>query len=491
MNDNMNLFSHELLARKISEFFSGSKKTNSFVVAINGVWGTGKTHLMNNVLGYLSDSDYIKITFNAWRYSQREEIWRALLFCILDGCQKYVKNVNNQEYLKWKEKDINIISQLFDETEKSLYTAFVKEIPGEISIDTSRLVKTGLNMALKFVPWGEFGSEVISKFFVQKNDKGEVVEPTIGETEIEELWGIFSRSATKRNVEKITSIEQFRHSFEVLMRAVLVGEYEGGTKKDTLSKHGKKIKLIVAIDDLDRCLPENTLEILEAIKLFMDFPGAYFMLAMDGDIIQQGLEMRYDKYGFTNIRAKDYYEKTIDLSFNIPPLLRDNFHLYVNSLTQYGEQYMQMYDVLSIALKSNLRAWERYVNRTDFNRSVLEEVAQEDIFADELVLKNFMKLQCFSYQWPEVYGKIYDYNTYIMLEKATNEIVSYSNKAYQEVVEELRVLPFAEELKNVIKDKKILDFMRMEPLISQIQNDKIINLIFTFDKVDIPDIVCD
>jgi predicted KAP-like P-loop ATPase len=52
-------------------------------------------------------------------------------------------------------------------------------------------------------------------------------------------------------------------------------------------------RLIVFVDDLDRCLPEKALEVLEAIKLFLEVPGVIFILGMDQDVIRQGIEARY------------------------------------------------------------------------------------------------------------------------------------------------------------------------------------------------------
>ena len=43
----------------------------------------------------------------------------------------------------------------------------------------------------------------------------------------------------------------------------------------------KSGRLIVFVDDLDRCLPEKAIEVLEAIKLFLEVPGVVFVLGMD------------------------------------------------------------------------------------------------------------------------------------------------------------------------------------------------------------------
>ena len=44
---------------------------------------------------------------------------------------------------------------------------------------------------------------------------------------------------------------------------------------------GEDGRLVVFVDDLDRCLPEKAIEILEAIKLFLHVPQTIFVLGMD------------------------------------------------------------------------------------------------------------------------------------------------------------------------------------------------------------------
>ena len=481
MKENIDFFSHDIIAKQMSTIFSEKKFGGSFVVAINGAWGTGKTHLMNRVLSELDDFEYIKVNFNAWRYATKEDIRRALLICIIDECRRYVKDDSTRKYLGWGDKDCKIIEHMCDDTERALYTAFIKEIPGEVSINTENLLKTGMNMALKFVPWGNFGNEFIQKFLVKKGDEGSQ-DVYVEKEDIEELWDIFTRASTKRNIEKVIGVEQFRKSFESMLRAVLEGKSDGDTKKERLCVHGKEVKLVVAIDDLDRCLPEDALDILEAIKLFVDYSNTYFMIAMDGNVIQKGLNIRYNEYESIVIRAKDYYEKMIDLSFNIPSLVKEKVFSYIQSLSTNGADYIKIFDLLFIALNSNLRAWQRYIQRTDFNKIILEEIAGKNIFEDELILHAYMKLQCFSYQWPELYRTIYDMNTYLLLETKLEQISDYDKKDLKKILKELEQLAISEEVRYAITEKKIMDFIVMEPKLNKISKENL-NILFTFDKI--------
>lgn len=480
MNENIDFFSHNVIAKSMSKIISRQSLDGSYVIAINGAWGTGKTHLMTSVLSELDDLEYIKVNFNAWRYAAKEDIKRALLICIINECRRYVENDDKRKYLGWNDRDLKIIEQIFDNTERALYTAFVKEIPGEVSINTSNLLKTGINMALKFVPWGNFGNEFIQKFFIQKGSDGNIEETYVEKEDIEELWGIFTKSSTKRNIEKVIGIEQFRKSFELLLRAILEGRYTGDSKNEKLHEHNKKLRLVVAVDDLDRCLPEDALNVLEAIKLFIDYSNTYFMIAMDGNIIQKGLNIKYAEYDSVIIKAKDYYEKMIDLSFTMPALMREKIFSYIQSLSASGSDYIKLFDLLCIALNTNLRAWQRYIYRTDFNKIILNEIAGEENFQNEPILQAYMKLQCFSYQWPEVYRKIYDMETYLLLEQKLEQIANYDKKELEDVLKELEQLGIDKDVRSAIIEKKITDFIRKEPHLNGIEEDKL-DIFFTFD----------
>ena len=45
-------------------------------------------------------------------------------------------------------------------------------------------------------------------------------------------------------------------------------------------------RLVVLVDDLDRCLPATSIETLEAIRLFLFVPRAAFVIAADEGMIE-------------------------------------------------------------------------------------------------------------------------------------------------------------------------------------------------------------
>ena len=53
-------------------------------------------------------------------------------------------------------------------------------------------------------------------------------------------------------------------------------------------------RVVVFVDDLDRCLPANALEVLESMKLFFDLMGFVFVVGLDRGVIERSIEAKYE-----------------------------------------------------------------------------------------------------------------------------------------------------------------------------------------------------
>lgn len=90
--------------------------------------------------------------------------------------------------------------------------------------------------------------------------------------------------------------------------------------------NGPRLNFVVFIDDLDRCLPENAVQVLELIKTFLNLSAFAFVVALDDEIIERGVHHRYKEYRFHDredqapISGREYLEKIIHLPFRLPPL---------------------------------------------------------------------------------------------------------------------------------------------------------------------------
>jgi hypothetical protein len=72
---------------------------------------------------------------------------------------------------------------------------------------------------------------------------------------------------------------------------------------------------IVFIDDLDRCEPEQVLNLLSAIKLFFTYgEKTIFFCGIDKKAVEQAVKTKYGEI----VKANEYLEKIFDISFSMP-----------------------------------------------------------------------------------------------------------------------------------------------------------------------------
>jgi CheY-like chemotaxis protein len=74
--------------------------------------------------------------------------------------------------------------------------------------------------------------------------------------------------------------------------------------------------IVVFIDDLDRCSPENVLKVFEGLKLYLDAPGFVFVIGYDEGVI--GEAVASEKQYLRRATGRDYIEKIVQIVFRIP-----------------------------------------------------------------------------------------------------------------------------------------------------------------------------
>lgn len=111
------------------------------------------------------------------------------------------------------------------------------------------------------------------------------------------------------------------------------------TFRETLGECLKKTgieRLVILIDDLDRCLPKTAIETLEAVRLYLFLPNTAFVVAADEAMIQYAVKQHFPELPSVNSGAKDYsinyLEKLIQVPFRIPMLGELETKQYVSLL---------------------------------------------------------------------------------------------------------------------------------------------------------------
>lgn len=88
----------------------------------------------------------------------------------------------------------------------------------------------------------------------------------------------------------------------------------------------KRSKLVIFIDDLDRCEPPKSADIVEAVNLFLDAEGCVFVIGMDSESVARSIEVKY-KDLFERMKAENagvvsigrlFLDKIVQIPFSVP-----------------------------------------------------------------------------------------------------------------------------------------------------------------------------
>jgi hypothetical protein len=289
------LFDFDRLAKTLATTVQRERDA-AFVLGLHGPWGAGKTTLMLSIRAKLAKSAII-IDFNAWKYQNKEALWRALILRVLDAVRD-----NGGDNAK------------IDELQRSLYEGFSVTERGPLQVNwtaaATEAIQLTISLAAVGLGVGFLGgvAGTFSKWFRQKKE-GDGKSEDIAKR-VEHAASVLQRKSIQRAVQHVVSIEQFVTVF-----------------REIVAPLGAVRRIYVLIDDLDRCLPESALEIFEAVKLFLDAPECTYIVAVDRSVIRRGLELRYPLNFQAGARAlppvvdpDEYIEKTISLSVDLPLL---------------------------------------------------------------------------------------------------------------------------------------------------------------------------
>jgi formylglycine-generating enzyme required for sulfatase activity len=303
------------LAIRLRQHFSDEKADASLVIGIFGEWGSGKSNLLQLVhdqFGELPQREekkegekkappVIVVPFNPWRYEKEEHLLVPLLKTMQRELLGYAEEHQSRlEGLGWSKESPKRIARFFGVS--ALAFAKALKVSGEIP---------GVGSAeFSFSDFIEIGAEAF---------KDKPVPP-----------------------ELLDTLESYYFEFEQKLRDITSG-----------ASGEKPIHLLFLIDDLDRCLPEKAVEMLESIKLFLDVEGCAFVLAVDDEVVERGIIHRYRDYIFQGgnggsanrplpqmpITGTEYLEKIIQLPFRLPLPAKDEIRAFLRDIPAYSELF--------------------------------------------------------------------------------------------------------------------------------------------------------
>jgi len=146
-------------------------------------------------------------------------------------------------------------------------------------------------------------------------------------------------------------------------------------------------RLVVFIDDLDRCKKDATLHILEAIKLFLYSKRCVYTLGLDHEKICEAIASK-----FSEDVAEEYLDKIVQLPFFIPRIRFENMRKFLRFLvmSQYMDNEKDIEDLAQRVYDLREDRFDLEVKRNDIfkvNEKNLKEyhdiIEQQEIVIEE------------------------------------------------------------------------------------------------------------
>ncbi|HKZ54748.1 MAG TPA: SUMF1/EgtB/PvdO family nonheme iron enzyme [Anaerolineales bacterium] len=162
----------------------------------------------------------------------------------------------------------------------------------------------------------------------------------------------------------------FDHFDEALTR-LISSWIHGGLRAPKRPNESKGV-IVVLIDDLDRCLPEKTIQVLEAIKLFLDKPGAAFVVAAAERTVQLAVQAHYSRLAFGAQAGRDYLEKLFQLRFPLPQPARASLDVFASALPGTDDPDLrEALETIQVGGEANPRRLKTLLNEMHLGWAVL------------------------------------------------------------------------------------------------------------------------
>ena len=343
-------------AKTLADIIANPDTDTPLTIGVFGGWGRGKTSLMRMVRRRLVEETtntrfpVRPVWFNAWLYSREQALWRALISRVLEEVRQF--STLDQEAL-------NSLRRL----ETRLYPP-TAPAGGHLTLAPGAL--PGLDGAsLPAITC----LELLRRQAERDGETTDQLQTLIADIET-------SQALTRR--DQIAALDDFRHQFQRIVKKHVV-------------MHGR---LAVFVDDLDRCLPDKAVEVLEAVKLFLDVPGCVFVLGVAREIIEEGIRVRYTDYA-AQLDGGQYLEKIIQIPFSLPPIPPDAVEDYVKKVTAGNLPDERCETVFSVGLAPNPRRIKRTLNiflllwQLAQNREELREVIKPVRLAKIVIIQQY------------------------------------------------------------------------------------------------------
>jgi hypothetical protein len=400
--------------------------SQKFTVGIFSEWGTGKTTLMRLIVKdlmrkvcdtdslELTDEDYKKIIANFYspvNAIQMNDLAVQRRFRVVE----LIDNTSSERFLiRKKDQYVTVEKRLGNKT-LGLNELFISKVDDHhYEVYENDILPIWFN-AWRYEREEKFATIALMKtiaFAMGEHRIYKSIKPiilrglTIIGTDI--LRNVAQRyGMTERGIRELESnlIPKIEHLAEIDRDTIY---FDGLRKIEEEIRRIRTIypksKVVVFIDDLDRCMPETALEVFESIKVFLDIDGFVFILGLSRSIMDKLIDKRFKELGIT---PEEYIRKIIQVDIKIP-LWQNSaiMTLLENIMTSLNRKYFNHFnenqDLLQFLIEQNPRQLKRFVNGLLLLISANKYQPQQT--------KQHLVLQVLQKKWDELYQTLVDPN---------------------------------------------------------------------------------
>ncbi len=170
-------------------------------------------------------------------------------------------------------------------------------------------------------------------------------------------------------------------------------------------------RVVVFVDDLDRIRPTMAMELLEAIKNFINVHGCVFVMALDYEVVQRGM---VEKLGLDvqKTRGKAFFDKMIQLPFVVPTTSYKLDEYIIDLLNKSGlpciransddpENRQFFLDITRFTVGRNPRSIKRVVHYTNLLERIHKHNSGHETTDEQC--KILFALVSMQIAWPELF----------------------------------------------------------------------------------------
>ena len=266
-------------------------------IGIFGSWGMGKSFLLEHIEREIDarqppEADVVPrvhvVRFNAWEYSATEVVWPGL-------ARKIVTHLDRLDTWPWYRRLGTRVRWNVARQWRELRTQL---IAGALVVGTAIAIalqrgEDGIATAIVSVTTG------LGVLGLLKAAKDPVANW---------LTALFCDSDYGR---QLGVMEDIKHDLESLEARLHRTDADGN---DVVTG-----RILVLIDDLDRCEPAKAVEVLQAVNLLLNFRSFVVCLGIDARIITGAVEKHYEGLlGRAGASGYEYLDKIVQIPFRIP-----------------------------------------------------------------------------------------------------------------------------------------------------------------------------